>query len=167
MEDVKHKTYAEKKCCHWHNKIKKNNYKAEYIKLNLVQSILTKILLLVMHIFGLVIVKNITLQVLDASEILFLKSQTKLPIEISRAVLTWAPVIFDSLLPLTVYCLGIKDPLCSENKFQNVVCTHIYYKRPSKRQSDWIPLSSPNSWSSRKSRAAATQLQRIDRAAVV
>lgn len=52
VEDIKHKNYEAKKCCHWHSKIKKNNYKAEYIKLNLVQSFLTEFLLLVItHIW--------------------------------------------------------------------------------------------------------------------
>lgn len=57
VEDIKQKTYAENLCCHWHSKIKtktqpRNNYKAEYIKLNLMQSFLTKVLLSVIaHIW--------------------------------------------------------------------------------------------------------------------
>lgn len=45
VEDIKHKTYEEKNAAIGTARLKKNNYKAEYIKINLVQSFLTKVLL--------------------------------------------------------------------------------------------------------------------------
>lgn len=59
----------------------------------------------------------------------------------------------------TVYCLGIKEPFCSGNKFQIIVCVLLYHERhKSWCQDDWIPFFCPNSWSSGDSRAIVSDL---------